>query len=307
MQYRRIIIKPGDPRYRNVDATSQSVPKRRKHLLLFLATLLTTTGVGAIMAGENPFLGFAHFAAGLPFSVSILSILGIHEFAHYFTARAWGIRVTLPYFIPAPVLPIGTFGAVIVMKSSIPTRKALIDVGASGPIAGFLVSIAACIVGLGLTQVVPIETLDSGVSYVLGESILFRALSTLFLAPAPADHVHLLHPVAFAGWLGLFVTALNLLPIGHLDGGHILFALSPRLHDLVRRIRIPVLLLLGITFWSGWFVWALLSLIFGKAHPYPDRMDISLGPLRMAIAVGAILVFLLCITMTPISIGTMTP
>jgi membrane-associated protease RseP (regulator of RpoE activity) len=307
MQYRRIVIEPGDFRYRNSNTTTNIPQNLRKHILLFLATLLTTTGVGAMMSGENPFAGFGALAAGLPFSVTILSILGIHEFAHYFTARAWGIKVTLPYFIPAPVLPIGTFGAVIVMKSSIPTRKALIDVGASGPIAGFIVSIVACIIGLSLTTAVPLESLGPGGGYVLGESLLFKALSALYLVPAPADYVHVLHPVAFAGWLGLFVTALNLLPIGQLDGGHILFALSPRLHDLVRRIRIPVLLLLGLTFWSGWYVWAGLSLIFGKAHPYPDRMDVSVGRMRMVVAVGAILVFLLCITMTPISPGTMTP
>lgn len=301
MRYRPFVIYPGDSFYQEAQAQIRRTGHSPvTHLLLFLATVLTTIGVGSVMAGKNPFAGIPQFFTGVPFSIAILSILGIHEFAHYFAARAWGIRVTLPYFIPAPVIPIGTFGAVIVMKSAIPTRKALIDIGTSGPLAGFVVSVIACIIGLRLTVAVPPDAMAGGI--ILGESLLFKLLGALFLTPAPEGYIHVLHPIAYAGWLGLFVTALNLIPIGQLDGGHVLFALSPRVHDLMRRIRIPLLLLMGLSFWNGWYVWAVLSLFFGRAHPYPDHMDTGVGPARIALAVAAIAVFVLCLMLTPISL-----
>ncbi|HUT62409.1 MAG TPA: site-2 protease family protein [Anaerolineae bacterium] len=308
MLYRKMLIYPSDGYFKDI---SELQPPRRStiriHVILFIATIFTTTAVGAIMwanmSGGDPFT-ISGFVKGFPFSLTILSILGIHEFAHYYIARRWGIQVTLPYFIPAPILPIGTFGAVIKMKSTIPTRKALIDVGASGPIAGFLVALVACIIGLHMSQVVPVETHGNFTGYILGESILFKLLIFFILGPGQENHMILLHPVAYAGWIGLFVTALNLIPIGQLDGGHVLFALSPQIHDLIRRIRMPVLILLGFTFWSGWYVWAMLSLFFfGRSHPYPDRMDSFIGVKRKIIAFIAILLFILCITPTPIEIS----
>jgi len=302
MQYRRVIINPEDGYFHNIsDMRPQTKKFPRLHLLLFAATVLTTMAAGAYLAtGQNPLTNFKVFLTGIPFSVTILSILGIHEFAHYFSARYWGINVTLPYFIPAPILPLGTFGAVIKMKSSIPNRKALIDVGASGPIAGFIVSIIACIIGLKLSQTYPLESIGENVGYYLGESILFKLLGYAVLGEVASTHAVELHPIAFAGWIGLFVTALNLLPIGQLDGGHVLFALSPRLHTLFNRIRIPLLILMGLSFWVGWYVWAALSLLFGRPHPYPDRMDTEIGPVRKAIAITAILIFIICIMPTPI-------
>lgn len=303
MLYRRIIINPGNGYYHIPGETEPKEKKTRVHVLLFLATVVTTMFAGSFMADAgNPFTSFSAFLHGLPFSVTILSILGVHEFAHYFSARYWGINVTLPYFIPAPILPLGTFGAVIRMKSSIPNRKALVDVGASGPIAGFIVAVLACVVGLKLSEVGYSAQSANDIGYVLGESLLFKFLGFLVLGKLPETAVIELHPVAFAGWIGLFVTALNLLPIGQLDGGHVLFALSPRIHSFFRQIRLPLLLLLGITFWSGWYVWALLSLLFGRAHPYPDRMDSTIGPFRTAIAIASIIIFVICIMPTPIKV-----
>ncbi|MBT4482218.1 MAG: site-2 protease family protein [Candidatus Latescibacteria bacterium] len=304
MQYRKTIIQPTDGYYK--DISESSIPKKKSghiNLFLFIATVFTTTAVGAVIADKNPFESLGSFLNGLPFSVTLLSILGIHEFAHYFTAKLWKIRVTLPYFIPAPILPLGTFGAVIKMKSSIPTRKALIDMGTSGPIAGFIIAVIATIIGLSLSKVVPAGTLESETYYILGESLLFRFLSFIVLGPVNDNYAVIPHPVAFAGWIGLFVTALNLIPIGQLDGGHILFALSPKTHELVRRIRFPLLLLMGLTFWNGWYLWAVLSLFFGRRHPYPDRMEPSIGIFRMAAAIITIIIFFICITPTPISIG----
>jgi len=301
MLYRRIIInsdgffnfaKPKENRFRN---------SWKFHLLLFITTLVTTTGVGAIMAGGT-LTSFSGILKGIPFSISLLAILGVHEFAHYFAAKRWGISVTLPYFIPAPILPIGTFGAVISMRSSIPNRKALIDVGASGPIAGFIVAVIATVIGLKMSQIVSLDSLGKDFSYYYGDSLIFKLLVRLILGEIPEGHDVLLNPVAFAGWIGLFVTALNLLPIGQLDGGHIVFALSTRYHELIRRIRIPLLLLLGLIFWEGWYVWALLSLFFGKAHPYPDYMETKLDYKRKIIAVVSIIIFMLCIIFIPVSV-----
>ncbi len=302
MLYRRTIIKPSDGYFQDY-TVSASKKNIRLNVILFIATLITTTSVGSIMAGANPFTSFAGIIKGLPFSLTLLSILGIHEFGHYFAARFWKINVTLPFFIPAPFIPIGTFGAVIKMKSSIPNRKALIDVGAAGPIAGFIIAIIACIVGLSMSEVGSLKVAEEAGSLILGESLIFKFLSYIVLGNLPNDMVVTLHPVAFAGWLGLFVTALNLIPFGQLDGGHIMFALSPRVHDLLRRIRLPLLFLMGLTFWSGWFVWAVILFFLGGPHPYPDYMDSDIGKFRKLLAFAAIAIFILCAMPTPVKIG----
>ena len=305
MLYRKIIINPGDGIFH--DVASLKAPKktsRRIHIILFVLTVISTIAAGAFLeTGLNPYASFAVFLKGIPFSATLLSILGVHEFAHYFTARYWGIRVTLPYFIPAPITPIGTFGAVIKMKSAIPSRRALIDVGFSGPIAGFVVAVAACIIGLLMSEIGTTPAIQPAGSIFLGESLLFKGLGYLVFGSLPDTSVINLHAVAFAGWIGLFVTALNLLPIGQLDGGHVLFALSPKLHTLITRLKFPLLLLMGLTFWSGWYVWAFLSFFFGRKHPYPDRMDSQLGPLRTLYATLAIILLILCFMPSPIQIS----
>ena len=304
MHYRRIIIRPQDGYFTDVAAAASSKqPTYRLHIMLFLATVLTTTAVGALMSGSNPFTSIRGFTDGFPFSVTLLCILGVHEFAHYFTAKYWNIHVTLPYFIPAPFLPIGTFGAVIRMKSSIPSRKALVDVGVSGPLAGFVIALAASIVGLNWSDVSYAPIGESAYPLILGEPLIFKLLGYTLFGKLPDQAMINLHPVAFAGWLGLFVTALNLIPLGQLDGGHVLFALSPRIHELLRKVRFPVLILMGITFWYGWFVWAGLSLFFARNHPYPDRMETRLGPERTYLAIIAFAIFILCFTPTPVKVG----
>jgi membrane-associated protease RseP (regulator of RpoE activity) len=302
MQYRKFIIRPDDNYFNS--SRENPVPVKTNytlHIVLFLLTVFTTMTMGALMSGVDPYRSFSNFMKGFPYSFTILSILGIHEFAHYFTARRWGISVTPPYFIPAPIRPIGTFGAVISIKSSIPSRKALVDVGAAGPIAGFILAVAASIIGLKMSQIVPLHGQQDYL--ILGDSLLFKILSYFLVGPIAPNYDLNLHPIAFAGWIGLFVTALNLLPIGQLDGGHILFALSPRLHELFRKIRLPLLLLLGLTLWSGWFVWAILSLFFGTRHPYPDNMESNIGAVRSITAAAAIIIFILCIIPVPVKVG----
>jgi Zn-dependent protease len=265
------------------------------HLLLFLATLLTTVFVGAMHRGANPFAHPASLVLGVPFALTLLAILGVHEFGHFVTARRYGMTVTLPYFIPAPV-GLGTFGAFIKMKSPVTDRRALFDVGIAGPLAGLCLAVPAIVVGLSWSELVP-EGPGGHVGIVLGSPLLFSLLQWLALGPVPDGIDVLLHPVAFAGWIGLLVTALNLLPIGQLDGGHVAYALVGRYHRTVAIVTLAALAVMGIAYWPGWLFWALLSLVLGLKHPPPLN---DLTPLdRGRRAMGALAVVLLLSLITP--------
>lgn len=245
-----------------------SEPEKRKipyvHIALFLLTFISTTTAGALQNGADILNEPLRIFEGVPFSLTLMAILMSHELSHYFASRKHQIKATLPYFIPAPSI-IGTFGAFIKIKSPILTRKALVDIGASGPIAGFIVSVIASVAGLFFSGVVPVTETKGVVA--LGDSLLFSALSRLVVGVVPSSHDVLLHPVAFAGWIGLFVTTLNLIPIGQLDGGHIAYAFLGEKHRLLSRLLVPALLLLGLFFWEGWIFWGLLMLILGLKHP----------------------------------------
>ena len=214
------------------------------HILLFVITFFTTLSAGALQRGINIFESPQKLLDGLPFAGTLMIILTIHELSHYIASKRQHITATLPYFIPAPSL-IGTFGAFIKMKSPIMTRSALIDIGASGPIAGFIVSLIACIVGLSMSEIVPLAKVDG--SLVLGDSLLFSFLSRVIVGSLPDSVDILLHPVAFAGWIGLFVTSLNLLPIGQLDGGHIAFAILGDRHRYVSITLVAALAMFGLS------------------------------------------------------------
>ncbi|MFC1541128.1 site-2 protease family protein [Candidatus Latescibacterota bacterium] len=301
MLYRKIIINSTNGFFKDFNSGEPERSKKyQTNIILFIATLISTTTMGSVMSDANPFASFSSFAKGLPYSLTILSILGFHEFGHYFAARLWNVKATLPYFIPFPLSAIGTLGAVIKLKSSIPNKKALIDIGAAGPISGFIVAVIATIIGLNMSEIVTAQASDSVLSFPLGESLLFKFLGYIIIGKIPENAYIMLHPIAFAGWLGLFVTALNLIPFGQLDGGHIMFALSPRIHDLLRRIRIPLLLIMGLTFWIGWYMWALILLFLGSRHPYPDNIYSEIGTLRKIIAFIAIIIFIICMIPAPV-------
>jgi len=260
---------------------------------------LSTLTVGAIQTGVDILKEPEKIYMGLPFALTLIIILLSHELSHYFTSKRHGVKATLPYFIPAPTI-IGTFGAFIKMKSPIVTRKALIDIGASGPIAGFIVSIVSTIAGLGMSEVVSIEHTKGSLG--LGDSILFSFLSRLILGATPAEHDILLNPVAFAGWIGLFVTSINLIPVGQLDGGHIAYALLGE-----RQIRLSFVLvifmgLLGLLLWEGWFVWAVLLLILGLRHPPVIYWEVPLDSKRRFVGVLACLIFILTFIPVPFRI-----
>ena len=235
------------------------------HIVLFAVTFVTTSMAGAFAAGVDPFADIGNIRAGFPFSVTLLGILLCHEMGHYTLSRVHGVRATLPYFIPGLPFFMGTFGAFIRMKSPPRTRTALFDVGAAGPWAGFIVAVPALIIGLRLSEVLPAGA-DAG-GDMLGESVVFSLLSRWTLGVLPDDVLIRLHPIAMAGWIGLFVTSLNLLPVGQLDGGHVSYAMFGTRHRWIARLFLVAILFLGTQGWPGWFFWAVLVTILGLDHP----------------------------------------
>lgn len=242
------------------------------HWLLFAMTVVTTTWAGAAHQGINILQEPGRFTVGLPYSLGLLAILGVHELGHYFTARHHQIRVTPPYFIPVP-FALGTFGAFIQMRSPTENRRALFDVAVAGPLAGLVVAIPALVIGLRSSTVLvggagSESDIMGGTS--VGSSVLFALLAKLSLGDTlEYGHILRLSPLAFAGWLGLFITALNLLPIGQLDGGHIAHALfGRRLGDRIGSVALWTLLLLAIFVWPGLMMWAIIVFfIAGTAVP----------------------------------------
>jgi membrane-associated protease RseP (regulator of RpoE activity) len=265
-------------------------------ILLLVTTIFTTLFVGALGQGADPFTDPTSLLTGFPFSVSLLSILGVHEMGHYLTARRYGVQVTLPYFIPAPV-GLGTFGAFIKMRSPVVDRRSLFDIGIAGPLAGLILAIPVLMIGLRLSEIVPSGG-RLGVS--LGSPLLFTLLQEMVLGPIPEGKDVLLHPVAFAGWIGLFVTALNLLPLGQLDGGHIAYALVGRQSEKLAFVTAAVLALLGLTFWLGWLFWAFLGFMLGFRHPQPMNDVTPLDPKRRLLGLGALILLFCLITPSPL-------
>lgn len=266
------------------------------HIVLFCLTVLSTLYAGALWEGIDILSEPWRFTEGWPFTLALLSILISHEFSHYITSRLHKTKASLPYFIPAPTA-IGTFGAIIRMKSPITTRKALIDIGASGPIAGFVISVVTTIIGLNLSEVTRTDEIK-GIGF--GSSIIYLLLSRLVLGEIPEDHSILLHPVALAGWIGFLVTSLNLIPVGQLDGGHIAYAILGRFHKFVSLIFIGILLILGIFAWYGWFVWAGLLLVVGIKHPPIIFWEDKLTPSRKLITAISALIFILSFIPVPL-------
>ncbi len=277
-------------------------PPKENHrlpVLLFFLTVLTTTFAGALQQGINPMEEPLGIFEGLPFSLTLLAILMVHEMSHYLSSRAHRVPSTLPFFIPAPSI-IGTFGAVIRMKGAIWDRRALLDIGASGPIGGFLVALPALVAGLAFSEVIPGGMGESG--WILGDSILVSLVGKVVLGEIPAGADVILHPVAFAGWIGMFITSLNLLPVGQLDGGHIATAMFPRHSSTVARAVHICLLFMGIFFWEGWLIWALFLVFIGIRHPPVLLPHITLDQKRVRIGYVSLAIFILTFVPTPFKI-----
>jgi len=280
------------------------------HIVFFLATLATTTFFGALHRNidllEEPW----RFYQGFPFSLTLLAILGTHEFGHYLMARHHGVPVTLPYFIPAPSL-IGTFGAFIRIKGAVPNRGALFDIGVAGPLAGFVVAVPAIVLGLTLSEVKPAAEL-SGIG--LGSSLLFNGLVHVLLGITPQAYDVILHPIAFAGWIGFLVTAFNLIPASQLDGGHIVYSLFGRWHRPVTLLCVLALVPMG-WYWPGWWLWAFIIFWFSGPHlawrqgwrvafAHPPLLDEAtpLSPTQKWVAATALAIFVLTFPPVPFTL-----
>ncbi len=269
------------------------------NIFLFFLTFASTLTVGALHQGADIMSNPGLLVKGLPFSLTLLGILLVHEFSHYFMSRKHGVDSSLPYFIPAPTL-FGTLGAFITMRSRITTRNALMDIGSSGPIAGFLVSIVATAIGLMYSDIQAVSS--SGETIILGDSLLFFLLTKLIIGSVPAGSDVYLHPVAFAGWIGFFVTSLNLIPVGQLDGGHIAYAILGERHRLISRVLIGVLLVLGVFLFAGWVVWAVLLFFLGSKHPPILYPEIPLDPARRTVGMISLIIFVLTFIPVPVLI-----
>jgi membrane-associated protease RseP (regulator of RpoE activity) len=282
-----------------------------RHILLFLLTVATTTLVGAehyrafdVDFGSRPADPFTWLYAlhGLWYSGSILAILGAHEFGHYYACRYYRVDASLPYFLPAPLPLTGTLGAFIRIRQTIPGKRELFDIGIAGPIAGFLVAIPVLLVGMGLSRVTQLPP-DTQGFVELGEPLLFKAIAYLFYGTPPEGYSINMHPMAFAAWFGLLATALNLFPIGQLDGGHISYAVLGRGSTFVTLATVAALI--GLTFISSsWLVWTVLTVVmlvaFGPRHPRTFDEDIPLDRSRLWLALAALVMFILCFTPAPI-------
>ena len=297
-----------------------------RHTLLFLSTVITTLFAGTLLA-HGPgvtLIAIRHpllLLDGLPFSVSLMAILTAHEFGHYFLARRHGVMASLPYYLPSPLFLLdlapalfgiifnpGTFGAVIVTRSSYPNRRALMDIGAAGPIAGFLVAVPVMAYGISLSRVIP---MPDEASLSMGEPLIFSALSYLSFGSLPDHYTVMLHPIGVAAWFGCLVTMMNLLPMGQLDGGHILYAFTAGRPTTAAIQRASTLLttvglsILGIYF-MGWWVFCGLLLVMGWrtgfAHPRPYDEDAPLPNSSKLLGVTALVVFILTFIPIPIEI-----
>lgn len=213
-------------------------------------------------------------------------------------SRKYGVTSTLPFFIPFPMFPFGTLGAIIKMRGQIPDRRALFDIGATGPLMGLVFSIPAILIGLSLSRVVQVSSLSRPVTS-LGDSLLFRFLQWLALGDVPEGYDVILHPIAYAGWVGLFVTALNLLPIGQLDGGHIIYALFGAYGEFVSNLALGGLAFICMVYNPGWLLLLILLILFGMKHPPPIDNVTRLDRNRYIIGIITLLIFILSFTPVP--------
>jgi membrane-associated protease RseP (regulator of RpoE activity) len=334
-QRHAIILVPGRPK--------PAPANPAVNMVMFLLTLLSVAMVGGLNVIDEPVSSVGELvrvmvrsapemlAAGAPFALSLLAILGAHEFGHYLMGRRHGVNVTLPYFIPFPVPPFGTMGAVINMKEPPKNRRQLLDIGLAGPISGLVVAIPVLLLGLSLSSLDPLPvSVPAGMALQMeGNSLLYLLLKFLMfgqLLPAPASYGGLpewlywirffftgqpypgggmdvmLHPVALAGWAGILVTALNLIPAGQLDGGHVMYVLVGRRQATrLLPIILTFIAVLGL-FWMGWWLWVALIFFLGRTYAEPLDQITPLDGRRRWLAVMAIILFLLVFTPVPLNL-----
>ncbi len=291
--------------------TRRPADRRLVHLCLLFATFVSTTFFGGwhyvgFLAdfGQElpPDMSPAQFwFSGMWFSLSVLAILGAHEWGHYAACRWYGVDASLPFFLPAPLPLTGTFGAFIRIRDAIPHKRALFDIGASGPFAGFVVAVPLLALGLAWSRLVPMP--DRPEMIALGEPLVYRVAQYAIWGALPDGQVLNLHPVAIAAWFGLLATALNLFPIAQLDGGHVAYAVFGRHARWITLATAGVAI--GLAFMSiSWVAWALMMVVVlavvGVQHPQTLDDHLPLDRRRLALAAAAALVFLVCFTSQPV-------
>jgi len=283
------------------------------HVLLFLLTLFTTTMVGAHMQynfdHNLPFFDFERafdifgavlqspklFFAGLPFSLTLLTILMAHELGHYVACVYYDVDATLPYFLPAPMPFTGTLGAFIRIQSAVLSKRVLFDIGIAGPLAGFVFLIPALAIGIAFSKVIP-GINHQGAIQQSAPALEWLLRAAIFPGVRPDDIY--LHPVARAAWVGMFATALNLQPVGQLDGGHIVYAMAGKAHKWITWTFLGALVLMGFVS-HNWWLWAALVFFFARKHP-PVYDQTDIGPQRVRLGILALIVFALCFSVVPV-------
>jgi len=251
------------------------------HFILFIMTVASTWLTG-----------------GLSYSIAIMLILLGHEMGHYFMSRRHGMRATLPFFLPFPFSPFGTLGAVIRMESIVSSRKALFDTGVAGPLMSLILSIPAIAIGLKLSVLIPTSQIKEG-TIRLADPFLFSIIQRIVMGEVPENFDVMLHPIGYAGWVGLFVTALNLFPVGQLDGGHIAYALFGRWSRIIFIMAITAMAFITLFYNPGWILMLILMILFGFRHPTPIDDQTPLDGKRKWIGGLMFLTFLLSFTPAP--------
>ena len=284
---------------------------RLRYIVLFLLTFVSTTfaGIQGIAAPDADASWWEVLFPGLGYSIPVLAILGAHEFGHYFACVYYRVNASLPYFLPFPLFMTGTLGAVIRIRQPIRTKQALFDIGIAGPIAGFIVAVPVLIVGVAMSEVVRVPT--DVVTLYFGEPLLFKFVEWCMFGTLAEGYDTVLHPVGFAAWFGLIATALNLFPIGQLDGGHISYAALGARTSTRLTIGMAVCLV-GLTFISlSWILWTVLIiamiLVLGPSHPRVYDEHVPLDRTRRLLAGVALVIFILCFTPAPIDIVDLIP
>lgn len=266
--------------------------------LFFAMSFLSTAGVSGISLFDPRVVGL-----GFLYALALMIILTGHELGHYLTCRRYGVLATYPYFIPGPPF-LGTFGAFIRIKSPVRFKQQIFDVGANGPLTGFALALPALVIGLAFSKVGPVPMTPDTISF--GEPLLFRLLSGLFFGRIPEGSSLILHPVGFAGWVGLLVTAINLVPLGQLDGGHVAYALLGRRARLLSRIMVGFLIVMGLFFHLTWLILAAVLLFFEfrskmrLRHPPVLDEDAPLGTRRTILSIVILLIFILSFIPDPV-------
>lgn len=312
-----------------IRSTAPERPRWPLHVVLFALTLFTTHMAGALLAGVDPMdtrfarlagfwvpvptgVDWAEMARGASFALPLMGVLLAHELGHYLTALRHRVRATPPFFVPFPAYysVVGTLGAFIRIRSPMVRRPILFDVGVAGPLASFALSVPLLVLGMSLSTPVaaspdllaPFLIQFAGEPIRIGTGLASGAVAALVLPGSFPGAPILLHPLAFAGWLGLFVTALNLLPFGQLDGGHVLYALSPEAQPLAGRLFLAALLPLGLLWW-GWWLWGVAALLLSRrrvAHPPVLQEEVELGRGRRILAWATIVIFFLSFAPVPV-------